>query len=187
MSSLIVAVIIVGSVAGISMLLIRIHAKHKRQALNALLNRFGTVAAANGLRFSSQQILGNCVLGLDGVQRKLLVLTRGDEDFRWVIIDLRQVKTCSVKKIYASVTGHKNSGPEVYLEKIVLHFELLDKPSMEIVFYKHFENHVYDIAEMEQKAKEWEAILSQMQTIKDASLRVQGSTRDKKTPLGADV
>lgn len=165
MSSLIVAAIIVGSVVGICLLLISVHNKHNREAMNNLLKYFSQLGIENDLNFSSQEILKNCVLGLDGVQRKILVVQREDDSFGSFIIDLHEVKNCTVKKVYGTINvGDLKKGKlEQYLEKIVLHFDLNNNSSVEIVFYKHFENHLLEALELEQKAKSWDAILSKMQ------------------------
>jgi hypothetical protein len=166
MSTFIVAVILIGSVVAICLLLISIHNKHKRKAMNQLLKHFSQLGTENNLSFSSQEVLKNCILGLDGVRRKALVVTREDDFFGSFIIDLEQVKNCTVKKIYGSINvgDLKNRKLEQYLEKIVLHIDLHEKPPVEIVFYRHFDNHTYETIELEQKAKHWEIILSKMQT-----------------------
>jgi hypothetical protein len=165
MSTYIVAAIIIGSVAGICLLLISIHNKHNREAMNQLLKYFSQAGTENELSFSSQEILKNSVFGLDGVQRKILVVTREDDFFGSFIIDLREVINCSVKKIYGTINvgDLKKARLEQYLEKIVLHFDMNNNSSVEIVFYKHFNNHLLEAIELEQKAKHWDAILSKMQ------------------------
>jgi hypothetical protein len=166
MSTLLVAAIIVGSIVAICLLLIGIHNKHKREAMNNILKHFSQLGTENNLSFSSQEILNHCVLGLDGVNRKILVVTREDNFYGSFIIDLNEVKNCTVKKIYGTIKPGdlKDHKIEQYLEKIVLHFELNSKPPVEIVFYKNFDNHIYEIQELEQKAKHWETILSKMLT-----------------------
>jgi len=165
MSTLFIAAILVGSVAIICLLLISIHNKHKREAMNNILKHFSQLGTENNLSFSSQEILNHCVLGLDGMNRKILVVTREDDYYGSFIIDLREVKNCTVKKIFGTIKSGdlKNNKLEQYLEKIVLHFELYRKPSVEIVFYKNSCNHIYETQELEQKAKHWESILSKMQ------------------------
>jgi hypothetical protein len=165
MSTFIVAAIIIGSVIGICLLLISIHNKHNREAMNKLLKNFSQLGTENDLSFSSQEVLKNCVLGLDGVQRKILVVQREYGFVGSFIIDLREVKNCTVKKIYGTINvgDLKKKKLEQYLEKIVLHFDLNSNSSVEIVFYKHFENHLLEALELEQKAKNWDAILSKMQ------------------------
>lgn len=165
MSTFIVAAIIIGSVVGIFSLLISIHNKHNREAMNKLLKYFGQLAIENNLNFSSQEVLKNGILGLDGVQRKILVVQREDGFFGSFIINLHEVKNCTVKKIYGTINvGDLKKGKlEQYLEKIVLHFEMNNNSSAEIIFYKHVENHPLEANELEKKAKNWDAVLSKMQ------------------------
>jgi len=165
MSTLIVAAILVGSVVLICFLLISIHNKHKREAMNNLLKHFSQLGTENNLSFSSQEVLNNCVLGLDGINRKILVVIREGELFSSFLIDMNEVKSCTVKKIYGSINvgDLKDHKLEQYLDKIILLFEYNSKPSVEIVFYKNHHNHIYETQELEQKAKHWEAILSKMQ------------------------
>jgi hypothetical protein len=164
MSTILVAVILVGSVAAICLLLIRIHNKHKREAMNNLLKHFSQLGTENNLNFSSQEVLNNCILGLDGINRKILVATKEDGFYSSFIIDLNDVKSCTVKKIYGTIRvgDLRNHRLDQYLEKMVLHFELNRKPSVEIVFYKNHDNHIFETQELEQKARHWEAILSKM-------------------------
>jgi hypothetical protein len=166
MSTLLVAAILVGSVVAICIFLISIHNKHKREAMNRLLNQFSQAGTENNLSFSSQEVLNNCVLGLDGVNRKMLVLTKQEDDYTALIIDLNDLKNCTVKKMFGTIKAdaYKEGKLEQYLEQIVLHFDLGGKPPVEIVFYKNFENHVYETMELEQKARRWETIISKMHT-----------------------
>lgn len=168
MSTLLIAAILIGSVVAICFLLISIHNKHKREAMNNLLKNFSHLGIENGLSFSSQELLKNSILGLDGVHRKILVVRNEEDFFDSFIIDLNQVKNCTVKKIYGTINvgDLKNHKLEQYLEKIILHFELNGKPSVEIIFYQHFENHIHETLELEQKARHWESILSKMQTLR---------------------
>lgn len=166
MSTILVAAIVVGFIIAVCLLLIGIHNKHKREAMNNILKHFSQLGTENNLSFSSQELLHHCVLGLDGVNRKILVVTKEESSYGWFIIDLNEVKNCSVKKSYGTIKvgDLKDHKLEQHLEKIVLHFELYRKPSVEIVFYKNFDNHIYETQELEQKARHWEAILSKMQT-----------------------
>ena len=164
MSTILVAVILIGSVVAICLLLISIHNKHKREAMNNLLKHFSQLGTENNLNFSGQEILNNCILGLDGVNRKILVVAKEDGFYSSFMIDLNEVKGCTVKKIYGTIKvgDLKDHKLDQYLEKIILHFEFNRRSPVEIVFYKNHENHIYETQEREQKARHWEAILSKM-------------------------
>ena len=165
MSTILVAGILVGSLAAICLLLVIIHNKHKREAMDSILKHFSQLGTENGMSFSGQELLHHCILGLDGVSRKILVVTKEDKHYSSFIINLDEVKTCMVKKIYGTIDAGelKTHKLEQYLERIVLHFKFQTRPPAEVVFYQNFHNHIYELPELEQKAKHWEAILSKMQ------------------------
>ncbi|HWJ89982.1 MAG TPA: hypothetical protein VNR87_02665 [Flavisolibacter sp.] len=165
MSTLLVAAILVGSIVIICFLLISIHNKHKREAMNLILKHFSQSGIENNLSFSSQEVLSHCVLGLDGVNRKILVVTKEGDGFSSLIIDLNEIKLCTVKKVFGTINvgDLKEHKLNQYLEKIVLHFEFSGQDPVEIVFYRNIDNHIYEAQELEHKAKHWETILSKMQ------------------------
>jgi hypothetical protein len=165
MSTLIVAAVLVGCVTAICLLLVSIHNKHKREIMNNILKHFSQLGANNALNFSSQEVLHNCVLGIDGINRKIMVVTKDESVYSSFIMSLDEIKSSTVKKIYGTIKvgDLKKHKLEQYLEKVILHFELHGKPSVEIIFYQNSNNHIYEARELEQKAKHWEAILSKMQ------------------------
>jgi hypothetical protein len=160
MSTLLVAAIVLGAVAAICFLLITVHNKHKREATAKLLNHFSELGTAHHLSFSGQELLRHCVVGLDGLNRKVLVVTNEESHYHSFLIDLNEVKNCTVKKIYGTA---KDPSEEPFLVKIVLQLERQGKAPAEIVFYRHFENHIYEAQELEQKAGHWKSILSKLQ------------------------
>ena len=166
MSTIIVAAILVGAIMAICLLLISIANKQKNKKMNQLLNRFSEFGTAHNLSFSSQQVLNNCIIGLDGINRKLLVLTQIDNTlFDDYVIDLDEVRNCTVKKHYGNIKPGdlKNKKLETYLERVALKFEFNnEKESIEVTFYNHIDNSVYQIAEIEQKALHWKQILTKM-------------------------
>ena len=164
MSTFIVAGIIIGFIIAVCLVLIRIHNKHNRRAMNNLLKHFSNLGTDNELSFSSQELLKNSMFGTDGNRRKILVVTREDNFFGSFIIDLNQVKNCSVQKTFRFIKSEnqKHQKTEPYLDKIALHFDLNSGSSVEIIFYKHSDNHIYELAELERKAEYWKAIFSRM-------------------------
>ena len=166
MSDLIIAGILIGIIVSISFLLIYIDKHSKRKRMNHLTNRFSELGSRYQVNFTSQAILKDEILGIDGVQRKLLILNTTDKnEMPHELIDLDELRHCSVKKSYGSINNGdlKNKKLEQYLEKIVLCFEFhMKKPAIEVSFYNHLKNHLYEISELEQKAKDWESFLSKM-------------------------
>lgn len=144
----------------------RLDSKQKRKAMNQLRQRFSQLGIKHQLNFSSQETLRDLWMGLDGIQRKLLVLKRQDKDaLHSFIIDLNHVSSCSVKKHYGTIQSGelRTKKLEQYLEKIALQFSFTNgQPPREIPFYRHFENALHESRELEQKARDWEAILSKL-------------------------
>jgi hypothetical protein len=169
MSSIITALIIIGSIAAITLVLISINDKHQKRKREKLLHRFSQIGIENNMSFTSQEILQDGIIGLDGLNKKLLILESSEDDFNWTIINLEEVKACNVKKLY-QVTNRgtlKKQVMEEHLEKLVLQFELKDKnEKIEIPFFSFGKNHIYQLAELEQKAKYWETSLSKLFTTK---------------------
>lgn len=140
--------------------------KQKKKAAAKLLWRLNKSGAENDLFFSSLELLNDAGIGVDALKLKLLFLQQGGEyTYEWNVIDLNLITSCSVKKIYKpayeSKSGEKNF--ENYLDKIVLHFEFYDyRNPVEINFYRHITNNIFEMQELENKARKWESLISQM-------------------------
>ena len=166
MSSIIIAAILIGIVAFIIILLTTIHNKQKKKKTSALVTQFNHAGMENNFSFSCQEILKNSIIGLDGLQRKLLILEyREDEKHKRIhIIDLNKVKNCGLQKTFSTIpASDRNKTSEVYLEKIQLKFDYTnqDLPA-EVVFFDHINNHIYEISELEHKARNWQNILNKL-------------------------
>ena len=79
MSTIIVAASLVSVIIFISLILVSINNKQRQKRVTELLDHFSKLGTENNLSFSSQEILENCIIGLDGIQRKLLILKKIDE------------------------------------------------------------------------------------------------------------
>lgn len=165
MSTILVAAIIVGFLALYIVLFTKNENRKKRKGRNQFLSRFSELGSFNNLTFSSQEILKDAAIGLDGVHRKLLVLIRSNETtFSNQLLNLSDVKACTVKKQYGTIyAGSKKNALDYYLEKIALCFEFKNSQEpVEVVFYHHISSDIYEIKEMSEKAKHWEVILSKL-------------------------
>lgn len=166
MSSIIIAVIIVGIVGLTITILVSIHNKEKKKKTIALVAHFNQSGMENNFTFSCQEVLKNSIVGLDGLQRKLLILEYGEDEVnkRFHIVDLNKVSNCSLQKTFSAAPsndGRKSS--DVYLEKIQLRFEYTNHNlPVEVVFYNNISNHIYEIPELEHKAKDWQSILNKL-------------------------
>jgi hypothetical protein len=165
MSHIVVALIIVAAVILICLSLVALHNKQKQKAMNELINFFREAGTQNSLNFSCEEVLHNSVLGLDGVHRKMLVVTRDGNFFHSFLMDVNDIRNCTVKKIYTTIYAGdlKKHGLEQHLRKIVLSIELRGGHTNEILFFSQYDNHVQDIQELEKKARRWETFLTKMQ------------------------
>lgn len=134
--------------------------------MSQLLHRFSQFGSLKNLSFSSQEVLKDTVLGIDGLQRKLLIVNRLDETvYTHTVVDLAKVKACSVKKLYSAIKAGDLSNHKLdhHLQSIVLSFEMTTvETAVEVCFYRHIHDSVYSAKELEGKAKDWETILSKM-------------------------
>lgn len=166
MSAIIIAAIIISIVTCICLILIELDKKQMRKTASELLNHFSKLGTENNLSFTSQEILENCIIGLDGIQKKLLILKRIDkEEYNSILLDLNEVKICSKKTIYKRINigTSKKERFENHIDKIVLDFDFIDdRQPVQILFFEHVTSHIFAMSELEQKAKKWETIVSQI-------------------------
>ncbi|MCF6405499.1 hypothetical protein L3C95_21525 [Chitinophaga filiformis] len=134
--------------------------------MKRLLDYFSRLGSKYNLTFSSQEVLRNCIIGLDGVQRKLLVLNGINKGtLTDYVIDLNKVTNCSVKKQYGRirVNGLRTRKLEQYLENMSLHFKfMMETQPADIPFFRQTENKVGELSDLEDKAEKWKVILSKM-------------------------
>lgn len=163
MSSIIISAILILIVIVICLALVSINNKHREKAADELLSRFQKLAQENDLTISGREILENFILGLDKEHLKILFLKKEDDKYHSLVINLKEVRNSSKKKIYRSVnmgTGKKER-METHIDKIVLEFNLIDKrDAVHIPFYESERNHSLEMRELENKASDWEVILT---------------------------
>jgi hypothetical protein len=165
MSTIIVASILLFGVIGISTIFVYMHNQQLKKKRQALLFCLSKLAAQHGLSFTSQEELLNKTIGLDGLQRKLLIVEKNNARYDCNVIDLEEVENCLVKKVYNSIDagGLKAKRVEECLKTIVLQFNFNnDKPSSDLIFYENTVNSIYEMFELENKAKKWQIMLSKM-------------------------
>ena len=165
MSHIAVVAILIGMMTVICLLLVLFYNEQKRKTMNQISLRFSRTGSENNLSFSSQEILKDCVFGLDGLNRKILLIRRSNEQYTTTVINLDEIRACSVKKLFGpiNVGDLKNKKLEQHLQKIVLHFEFKDsKLPIDVPFFDHIENSIYQLSEMDRKARYWQTMLSKM-------------------------
>ena len=116
------------------------------------------------LLFWKQDVLGSNAIALDISKRKLLYFNQVNERSSCLMIDLKDVQNCTIKKHYHSIAagGLTQKKLQDYLKTILLHFSFKNShPSLTISFYE--ESIKNEEAEsLEIKAKDWEATISKL-------------------------
>jgi hypothetical protein len=164
MSSIITALIIISVTVAISWFVVYIGNRYQKKKRDRMLRRFSRLGSEHNMSFTSQEILNDCIIGIDGIHKKMLVITATGEEYKWMVIDLLTVRSCAVTRLYHSSNSEMKQPPEDgQLQRVVLRFDLEDgKDSMDIPFFDFSRDHVFRLAELEQKAGNWHACLDKL-------------------------
>lgn len=157
------AIVIAGTIALVWMLII-INKKNNRNKTALLLNAFKSQAAMQGLIISGQEILHDHIIGIDGRQQQLLVY-HYNSDPAFTNISLDEIKECTVLKEFETVTygSVKNAVEELELRYISLQFKYKQKAiDLLVPFYNSRAHSIYEKAAWEEKAQQWQLLLSKM-------------------------
>ena len=163
MSTIFLALIVVAIIITIVWVLVTVHNRERRKQKLEMLERFTSIVLKKGLSISSQQSLYNSIIGIDGIQRKLLIVRRSaDDKYDFRSIDLDQVKHYNVEKCFTTINiGAKEKEKyEKHIGKIILHLEMVDGDPEHLVFFDPVHDHISAMHELEEAAARWESILS---------------------------
>jgi len=163
MSTIFIAVLLMICTIGLPTLF-ALNSKRKLKKRNEMkLDFFLRSGAKNDLIFSKQEILEDKIIGLDEVNKTLLIyLFKNEKDV--ILINLVKVRTCTLKKNYENMNrgNERKVRMELHLASIDIVFGFKnggDKP-VAVSFYDSTVNNIYEMAGLEVKAKNWETILS---------------------------
>ena len=164
MSTIITALLIIISSIAIPLIFIFITRNKNNRRNEKFLNLFNKEGSKQDLSFSSQELLKNKIIGLDGLKQTLLVFDfENDDDI--TSITMVSVKNCVVEKKYDSIVIGRERKPliEPHLRNINLKFSFKNSADpVSVSFYDSDVNSIYEMPELEAKAKTWEAVLSKM-------------------------
>jgi len=165
MSSIIVASVLILIIVLIILMLVSINNRHRKKNAIELVNRFNELGERNNLSFTHKELMENFTIGLDEFRKILFVIRRIDGKYDSQVINLRNVKSCSKKKIYRTINMGtlKKERYENHIDKIVLEFDDLDnKAPIQVSFYESGGNHLLEMSELEAKAASWVTILTKI-------------------------
>jgi hypothetical protein len=164
MSTIITALLIVIGAVCIPLIFILINKKKSRKLNKEYFKLLYQEGEKHGLSFSSQQLLKNKIIGLDGTKEALLILDLENAG-NVICIPLSMVKNCSVEKKYDSILigSEKKAKIEPHLRSIDLEFAFRNSNEpVSVSFYDSDVNSIYEMSELKAKAETWEEILSKM-------------------------
>ena len=164
MSTVFVAVILVG-IPALFIVLFTVSEKRKKQSvMNQLLADFDLERMAHKLAISQKEVLPQAIIGLDKSNRTLLVFIETHNGvYQSQLVDINNIQHCRIEKQFSDgdTSGFMKNTPEQHLKKITLFLERKSgEEPVEIDFYHHLRNDVYSIKEMKDKATCWENTLS---------------------------
>ena len=164
MSTILIALIILFTAIFLSLAFIFINRRNEKKRNRSLLTLHSNAGSEKGLSFSSQELLRNKIIGLDGINKTLLVLEFLNGT-NVMCLNMRDVTQCSVEKKYDSIlVGNDRKGKmEPHLRSIDIKFFLKDNNApVSVSFYDSNINSIYEMTELEAKARTWESVLSKM-------------------------
>jgi hypothetical protein len=160
MQSIIIALILVTIVTIICLALVSVNNRQRKKNANDLVSRFYKLGKEKNLIFNQMDVLGYFIIGLDDVYNKIMVLTKSENKYDSVVIDLNEVKSCSKRNIYKRINigTAKRDEFESYVDEIFLVFDFQEKANqINLCFYDSGKNSLLEMSVLEQKARDWDA------------------------------
>ena len=117
------------------------------------------------LSFSRYIALGNKIIGLDVMKRKLLIAEKIDGLFRPYFIELNKISVITVQKIYNSIKAGDLKKRKIgeFLQSIRLQLEFENgENTIVLPFYERTIDDIHNLQWLESKARNWQMMLSKM-------------------------
>lgn len=161
MSIPVIAAIIIIALIAICLLLVAMNNQQAKKKNAALFQQFNRACAEYNINCTGQELLKNGLLGLDVPQQKLLLATIDQQALKLQCIDFKRLKSCSCKRSYGQAGAENNK--EQWLQSVALVFCFKDGAEpCSFNFYDHTIHHIYELSELEQKARDWEVLVTKM-------------------------
>jgi hypothetical protein len=163
MSALIIAAIIIASIILFCLSFIYLNKRNERKQKEEFLHLFKEAGSKHGLSFSNQEVLRNKIIGFDALKRTLLIFEFAPVQ-NVTCINMAEIKNCTVAREYENVNvgTEKKSKIETHLTSISIRFDFINSEPVLVSFYDAGFHSVYEMAELEARAKHWVSILSKM-------------------------
>jgi hypothetical protein len=131
--------------------------KHLRK-LKELASRFK-------LLVFKKDVLGNMLIGLDLIKKRLVFLNQNNKKTNCTVVSLKNIKSCTLKKEYDSIEsgGLKNKKLHEYLQSVFLELRFENNAKVMVLsFFEKQKDKLLNISELEAKAKEWQETISNL-------------------------
>ena len=139
-----------------SLILVLINNQRRQNKTEKLLSSFNEAAAEFNLSVAKQEIFENCVIGFDEMNSKLLFLQMNGNKHNGYLIDLNEIQSCTVKRVYGSmpIDNVRTRSAEAYVDTIAsqLNHKNGTKPIF-LPFYDRAINPVFKMRERAEQAK----------------------------------
>jgi hypothetical protein len=163
MTPIFAVLMIIAVIISTSLLLILIFSEDKPKKIKKMVSNFDNAVDEFGLSIGKQELIGKRIIGLDKVKNMLLFFSATRNKQEAYFIDLREIKSCEVKREYG-LTFNDYSRKNVAatdVDKIALQLFYKNgaKPLM-LPFYDKKEDSLLDVELREHQVKEWRDLLS---------------------------
>ena len=185
MSTILIAAILIAIIVIPSFIFIRLHKKREKKQREAHLAQFIKAGVKHNLFFTHREMLKDKILGLDAANRKLLVFLFDAEDAE-LVVDLTVMEACAVHKEYSNVilSDKKSIKADQVLMQITLKIEFsTNMHPLLISFFDNRSNDIYEIHELEKKAKEWARLIGQEIALKKTNRAYRRFSRQNSSHL----
>jgi hypothetical protein len=121
------------------------------------------LAKERSLYFSSHGQVGDNVMALDILKRKLLYARKTPATTSYLIVDLNGLEGCSLKKEYSSIAAGELKYRKLhhFLKSVFLNLVFKNR-TVSLPLYDVKKQQQGDVEQLEAQAKKWETIVSKM-------------------------
>jgi len=135
------------------------------KAAKKIYKQISELGTLFGLSFSCHETVGNKIMALDGIKRKLLIIDRFNTGDEYTVVSLDDVKKISVNKLYNSIKAGelKRKSIDLFLKRISLQFNFKNNAiPLLLSFYEMGNNAISSLSLQEKKARDWQSLLTKI-------------------------
>jgi hypothetical protein len=126
------------------------------------------LAKKRSLQISNEDEVGDNVIALDVVKRKLLYAKKTPETSSCLIIDLNNLEKCTIKKEYTSINAGELQTKKLhhFLKSILLHLVFKNGSSaVSLPLFDGQKEQQGNVEQLEAHAKKWETLVTKLLSI----------------------